>query len=492
MGIRTGAQYKQSLKDNRRLFIDGELVTDVTSYPPLQRVIDSVAATFDLQHDPAWQEVITYVSPSSGERVSTTYLPARSHAEFQQRLRCDYARTDATYGMMGRLTDFMSAFLLDQQLALRVSGFTDEADRTQAYIDRCREEDLCITHALIDPQSDRSRIDAPQEATRIVERRADGIVVSGARLLSTLAPIANECYVGPFYPRQAGEADFAVVFTMPMNADGLKIVARESYDKGRSLFDRPLTGRFDEGDAILVFDNVFIPDERVMIAGNIDAYNSLIGRAPGYVGVQATARSTAKLRFITGLCELVAQANGRAKSPRFQEMIGELIGLVHMAEGLQKAACIEGVEFIERMEAGTLFAPGHAIGEAVFPGAAGFAALTLFFPQANTQALETLKNIVGSGGITMTEADYENPELKPLIDRLLIGPGIDARHRLQLMKLAWDMTAEQFGSRQHLYEKYYSGDPIRNRINWYQHPKRLECEGLVRRLLGWEMPAPPG
>nr|ART38643.1 G500 [uncultured bacterium] len=485
MGIRTGVQYKESLRDGRRLFIDGQVVTDVTGYEPFRRVINTVAATFDLQHDLRYQDVITYISPSSGERVSKTYLPARTHAEFHERLRCDYARTQYTYGMMGRLTDFMSAFLLDQELALRVSGFDEAAARTQAYIDRCREQDLCITHALIDPQSDRSRTSAPMEGTHIVERRADGVVVSGARLLSTLAPIANECYVGPFYPRQPGEEDFAVVFSMPMNAPGLKIVARESYDKGRSLFDRPLSGRFDEGDAILVFDNVFIPDERVMIAGNIDAYNSLIGRAPGYVGIQATARSTAKLRFITGLCELVAQANGRAKSPRHQEMIGELVGLVHLAEGLQKATCLEGVEYIEALESGNLFKPREQLGEPVYAGAAGFAGLTLFFPQANTQALEILKNIIGSGAIAMTEADYENPELKPLIDRLLIGPGIDARHRLQLMKLAWDMTAEQFGSRQHLYEKYYSGDPIRNRLNWYQHPKLLECADLVKHLLEW-------
>ena len=484
MGIRTGQEYVESLRDGRRLFIDGELVTDVTEYPPLQRVINSVAETFQLQHDAVYQDVVTHVSPSSGDRVSTTYLPARTYEEFLQRHRCDYARTDFTYGMMGRLTDFMSAFLLDQEISLRAGVFTDAADRTQAYIDRCREEDLCITHALIDPQSDRSRVDAPEEATRIVERRSDGIVVTGARLLSTLAPIANECYVGPFYPRQPGEEDFAVVFTMPMNADGLKIVARESYDKGRSHFDRPLTSRFDEGDAVLVFDDVFIPDERVMIGGDVTAYNSLIGLAPGYTAIQAAARSTAKLRFITGLCVMVAEANGRAKSPRHQEMIGELIGMVQIAEGLQKSICVEGVEFLDMLTG----APGQrppGPGASPLPGASGIAALTLFFPRANTEALETLKNIVGSGGITMTEADYNNPELQPLVDRLLIGPDINAKDRLQLMKLAWDMTSEQFGSRQHLYEKYYSGDPIRNRVNWYQHPKRVECQDMVKRLLEW-------
>lgn len=109
-----------------------------------------------------------------------------------------------------------------------------------------------------------------------MERRKDGIVVPGARLLSTLAPVANEVIVGPYQPRLPGENDKCLLFSLPMNAKGLTILRREPYSEGRSVFDWPLTSRYDEGDAILIFDDVFVPDERVAIAGDIGAFNGIL------------------------------------------------------------------------------------------------------------------------------------------------------------------------------------------------------------------------
>ncbi|MDB5838858.1 MAG: 4-hydroxyphenylacetate 3-hydroxylase [Herminiimonas sp.] len=484
-GIRTGEEYVRGLNDGRRLFIDGKLVTDVTGYAPLKGVISTIAGMFDVQHTPEYQDIITYVSPATGHRVSKTYMPASTLEEFQDRLRCDYARTDLTYGYMGRLTDFMSAILLDLEAGLRAIGKTGAADKVDAYIEYCRENDLQITHALLDPQSDRSKPDAPNEAVRVVERRPDGIVVSGVRMLSTLAPVADECYVGPYFPRKPGEEEYTLTFVLPMNAPGLKIVARETYDKGASLFDRPLTGRFDEGDAILVFDNVFVPTERLLIDGDVEAYNKGRTNAAGYVGIQAITRSTAKLRFLTGLCSTVAHANGRDKTPRFQAQIGELVGLLALSEGMQQGACVDAARRVEARRHGQLSHVGDGISEPTHQASMGAAALNFFYPWVNTKAIECLRFAAGSGAIAMSEADYQNPEIQPLLDKWLIGPGIDAEHRLQLMKLVWDASSTEFGSRQALYERLYSGDPERNAQIWFMHPKRVEAEGMVKRLLGW-------
>nr|UII03343.1 4-hydroxyphenylacetate 3-monooxygenase oxygenase component [Paraburkholderia sp.] len=486
MGIRTGTEYIESLKDGRKLFIDGKLVQDVTTYAPLKRIIQTIADVFDAQHNEAYHDILTYVSPETGERVSKTYFPAQTVEEFRERRRCEYLRTDLTYGMMGRLTDFMSAFFLDQAASFRAQGFHEAAERTEWYIEHCRKYDLQVTHALIDPQSDRSREDAPNEAVRIVERRSDGIVVRGARLLSTLAPVANECYVGPYFPRIPGEDDFAAIFTMPMNATGLKILARESFDKGRSLFDRPLSGRFDEGDAVLVFDDVFIPSERVMVPGDVRGWNAALAATVGYVGIQAVTRSAAKLRFLSGLAALVAQANGRAKMPATQEKLGELVAYVAIADALGDAACVDAARRAEAHQRGEVGLAGRGPGEPRYSDQASFAALNVLFPSVNDTATDLLRMVAGSGPLAMTEADCDNPEIKPLIDRLLIGPAIDARHRLQLMKMVWDMTSTEFGSRQTLYERLYSGDPAKNRQRWFTSPKRIECEDMAKRLLGWQ------
>ena len=342
MPIKTGQQYIGSLRDGRRLYIDGKVVADVTAYPPLQGVIGTIAGLHDDQHDPALRDILTYVSPLPGERVSTTYLEAHTPAEFAALAGCFHLRAKRTFGLMGRLTDFMSAFLVDTAVALSALGKREAAARAEGMVELCRENDLQVTHALIDPQSDRSTLDAPSEAVQVVERRADGVVVSGCRMLSTLAPVANECYVGPYYPRRAGEEKFMLAFVVPMNTPGLTTLCRESFHRGESTFDRPLSSRFDEGDAILMFDRVLVPHERMIVDGDIEAYNGMLQARPGYTPLQATIRSILKLRFLAGLATAIARANGRDKLPRFQAAIGELIALISVAEGIRAGAIAEG------------------------------------------------------------------------------------------------------------------------------------------------------
>lgn len=122
------------------------------------------------------------------------------------------------------------------------------------YYEECREQDLCLTHTLIDPQIDRSKGPGEQvdpDATLHFVRETDrGIVVRGARMLSTLAPFADEIWVGPFYPRKPGEERYALCFAIPIDTEGLKFICREPYDTGRSAFDRPVSSRFDEEDAL--------------------------------------------------------------------------------------------------------------------------------------------------------------------------------------------------------------------------------------------------
>ena len=161
-------------------------------------------------------------------------------------------------------------------------------------------------------------------------------------MLSTLAPVANECYVGPYYPRKAGEEKFVLAFVVPMNAPGLSILGRESFHRGEDPFDRPLSSRFDEGDAILMFDRVLVPHERMIIDGDLEAYNGMLSARPGYTPIQATIRSTMKLRFLAGMATAIARANGRDKLPRFQAAIGELIALVSVAEGIRAGAIGRG------------------------------------------------------------------------------------------------------------------------------------------------------
>lgn len=498
MGARTGQQYIEGLRDGRQVYANGELITDVTTYPPFRGAIHELAKLYDAQHDPAYRDILTYPSPTTGERVSVSFLMAKTVEEIEQRLRNDRLRAELTYGMMGRLPDFMSAFITGMAFIRGLLGrHTPQfGENAWNYYELCREQDLCLTHVLVDPQIDRSRGVEAQEALHIVKETDAGLIVSGARMLSTLAPISDEIWVGPYMPRRPGEEAYAMIFAVPVATPGLTFICREPYDTGRDAFDRPLSSRFDEEDAIAIFDEVLVPWERVFAARDIETYNLGLLAMPGFTQLQGVTRGLVKLRFMTGLASLVAEAIGRSEMPRYQEMIGELVAYVEMGEGLLAAMAQEVYRNVTHPIGegnGGGLAPSAEVG--VIPGVGTITAapgrsmianstVRIFMPFAHNRAVEVLR-MVGSSGLVMTPTakDFEHPDLTEILARYLRGRSIPAQERVRIMRLAWDAMSTQFGSRQLLYENFYAGDPINNRILYWGTERRKECTALVQRFL---------
>ncbi len=492
MGARTGKQFIEGLRDGRRIHVNGDLVRDVTQYPGFRGVVAELARHYDRHHQPDLIEKLTFVSPADGLPVSNSFLTATSRQLMEARVAGERLRSQYTYGLMGRQPDFMNAWVTDMALVPHVLGAKDKkfAANASAYYAHCRDNDVCMTHTLVDPQIDRTKGVDDQQALQIIKETSAGIIVSGARMLSTLAPVSDDILVGPFMPRKTGEEAYAVAFSVPVASEGLRFIARETYDHERSAFDRPLSRRFDEGDAIAIFENVLIPWERVFIAGDIRAYNTMIIAFPGHVGLQAVIRGTEKLRFMTGLACKLAQVSGRHKMPRYQEMLGELVGYVQIAEGLIAAAANET---LRRVAANAEINGGAAdytqslnVTQGVHPfqNFAGGAAMRQFFPYVNTLVCDVIRR-VGSSGFVMTpsEADFEQREIKASLDGVLRGPEISARDKVRLQKLAWDAVATEFGSRQQHYEIFFSGDPYVGRVQQFNVAERGRCEALVDRLL---------
>ena len=474
MGIRTGQEYRESLRDGRTVYVNGERIKDITTYPPFHGIIDTMAGLYDLQPNPTHQPLLTYPSPTTSEPVSLSFLLAETVEDVERRWHAEEFRAEATFGLMGRLPDFMNALVTDAAAAHSFLGQRESrfGQNVLRYYEQCRDHDWCLTHTLVDPQIDRSKGPAeqadPEAALHFVRETERGIIVRGARMLSTLAPFSNELWVGPFYPRKRGEEPYALCFAVPMDTPGLKFICRESYDSGRSTFDRPLSSRFDEEDALAVFDEVLVPWERVFINGDIEASNYILGRAPGYALLQATVRGTVKLRFMAGLACHVAEAIGRTAAPHVQAQLGELVANVELANGLVRASAQDVVT--GRREGTSLRALA--------------ATLWVFIPQAQMRAAEIIRQLSGSGLIlTPTERDFSNPEIAPYLEKYLQGKDLSARARVQLFKLAWDMLGEQFGSRQLQYEWFYAGDPLFTRARFYHSPAVAQYKGMVERLL---------
>lgn len=496
MGIRTGAQYVAGLKDGRSLYIAGELVRDVTTYPPLQGIIRSLAEHYDAFHDPELQPLYTSPSPKDGRPVSNSFLIATTPEQMAHRVEGETLRKESTFGLMGRTPDFMNAFMTDiAMVAPHVLGHRDKqfGKNAIAYWEHCRDKDVCLTHTLVDPKRDYSKGVMDSGTVKIVKESAAGIYVTGARMLSTLAPTSDELFVGAFMPRQPGEEKLAVSFAVPVATEGLKFIARESYARGRSVFDRPLSERYDEGDALAVFDNMFVPWERVFVAGDIVAHNAMMPMYPGYLALQANIRGRGKLRFMTGLASKMANVIGRSEVQRYQEMLGELFALNELADGLIDA-CAEEVRDRSAEELARQTDPTFNLQEvagklmAVFgsPGKSNIAMamLRFFVPQVNAKVNGFIR-LLGSSSLvlTATEADFANPDITADLERYMSGAGVSARERVQVMKLAWDAVATEFGGRQELYEIFFAGDPALACQLFYRSPRRADYEALVDRLL---------
>jgi len=496
MGLKTGAEYRELLNDGRSLYIGGELVRNPNDYAPLQGIIQTVSEHYAEFYKPELQASYTYASPADGKPVSNSFLEAVSWPEIEQRMTGETLRKEATYGMMGRMPDFMNAFVTDMRLiAPHVLGHQDKAFAENAikYYEFCRDEDICLTHTLADPRKDYSKPLGEQNSVRMVREADDGIYVTGARMLSTLAPVSHELFVGPFMPRQPGEEAMALCFAVPVATDGVKFISRESYARGRSTYDRPLSERFDEGDSLVVFDNAFIPWERVFIAGDITAHNMMGPSYPGYLALQAAIRGRAKLRFMTGLAVKIAKTLGRSEVPRYRELIGEVLGYNELADGLVEAIGHEvqrnAVEEVARQndpdynlidlarETGMLFASPKR-------GMVGMSTLRFFMPFVNTKVNELIR-LMGSSSMVMTatEADFNHPDIADDLEKYMAGANVAGKERVQVMKLAWDAVSSEFGGRQEIYEIFFAGDPFMGRQLHYQTPKRDIYEAMVTRLL---------
>jgi 4-hydroxyphenylacetate 3-monooxygenase oxygenase component len=472
MSVRSGAEYEQSLKDGRVVYVNGERVRDVTAYPPFRGAVASLKGLYDLPRE--HRELLTYPSPTSGAPVSLSFLMADTVEQVERRARAEEFRAERTYGLMGRLPDFCNALVTDFAAARAYIGSRDAryADNLLRYYENCREHDWCLTHTLVDPQIDRSKGPAEQGdpflVLRLVRETDRGIVVRGAKMLSTLAPFANELWVGPFYPRRRGEEPYALCFAVPIDAPGLKFICREPYDTGGSRFDRPLTSRFDEEDALAVFEDVLVPYERVFINGDVEIFNGVLSRTPGYAQLQGIVRGLMKLRFLAGLACHLAETIGRADAVHVQAALGELVANAELVAGLVAAAGQEVAHGLTR----------------ALPHRSLAATLWVLIPQAQMRAVEVIRQLSGSGLImTPSEKDFANPEIARHLEKYLRGKGVGARERVQLFKLAWDLIGEPFGGRQLQYEWFYAGDPLFTRTRFYRSPVANEYKAMVKRLL---------
>ena len=475
MPARTGEQFLKGLRGPREVWVDGERISDVVDHPKLRGAAHALAEVFDLHHQ--HPDILLMPDEETGEPIPVSHMIPRSREDLSRRGKALRRVAEYSVGLMGRTPDYMNvtyAGFAGNRGEWANHGNEAGAERLVNYQKFLRRNDISLTHTIVQPTVDKTMGDAPQAgnpyALRKVGETAHGIVVRGARILATLAPFADEIAVYPALPLPAGADAYALSFCIPMGAPGLKFLCRDSVSASPNRFDHPLSSRFDEQDAFVIFDDVEIPRDRLFIDCNLASYNSVMTTSwPPNIQQQTMIRASVKLDFAWGLALRVAAAIN-ATDPETMRMIGEIWSYSEFTRSAVIAAETEAREW-----------PGGLWTPASGPLHALRGTLPLWFPRVN----EILR-LIGSHNVfaTPTAAQMADKDLRPLIDQYLPGAkGMPAEERIRIFRLAWDFAGSALASRNEQYERFYLASSPRNLARHLVFADRSRADRLVDRFL---------
>lgn len=475
MPARTGKQFLDGLKSDREIWVDGERVRDVTSHPAFAGAAKTMAELYDLQH--RYVDDCLIPDPETAEPINASHMIPRSRADIERRHPCLQRIAEHTVGLVGRSPDYLNvtfAGFAGRDDEWSVAGNEEGAANLVAFQKELRRRDLSLTHTIIHPTVDKSQPDVAAGGGDIVLHKVEdtrhGILVRGARVLATLAPFADELAVYPAHPIPTDGSRYALAFSIPMTTPGLKFLCRDSVSRGTNRYDHPLSSRFDEQDAFVIFDDVEIPSQRLFINGQVDVYNTVMwtGWFPNIMQ-QTMIRAQTKLEFAYGLGCTMANAIGDRSQPT-GEMLGELFGYAELARAAIRTAEVEAHEW------------GNGVW---FPNGQPLNQLKHFMPVWMPRANEILR-LIGSHNLlaTPTESQVKDRHLGPLIAKYLQGAnGATAAERIRIFRLAWDFAASALAGRGEQYERFYLASAARNRVHSHLIAPKERATALVDRFL---------
>jgi 4-hydroxyphenylacetate 3-monooxygenase len=485
MPARTGREYIERLAASTpTVQIHGETITSgIPDHPAFRNVVATYAHLYDLQHDPELQDVMTYESPTTGDRVGTSFLVPKTQADLVKRREMMSTWARYAHGMLGRTGDYLNSCLMALSEAGPWFAQADTAfgDNARNYYEMVREQDLLLTHTLIPPQANRSASASQQMggqlSAQIVSEDDNGIVVRGARLLATIGPTADELLVFPstVLRGRPEDAPYSYAFAINCDAPGLRFLCRESADHGRSHFDHPLGSRFEEMDAVVIFDDVKVPFERCFMLGHPELCNGFYSEtgAVNHMTHQVTTRTTAKTEYMLGLISLLTEAIGIEQFQHVQENIAEVI------------VTLEGIKAFVRAAEADASANPYGV---MTPKWEPLNAARNWYPKIYQRFPEILRKLGASGLMALpTEADVDGPAHDD-IEQYLQSATLTGSERVRLFRLVWDTCISAFAGRQALYEYYFFGDPVRMAgalVNSYDRASYAE---RVRAFLQQDQP----
>ncbi|MAG98274.1 MAG: 4-hydroxyphenylacetate 3-hydroxylase N-terminal domain-containing protein [Alphaproteobacteria bacterium] len=448
----TGAEYRTSLADGRATFFEGERVEDLPGHRVLGGAVNTVAACYDLFYDP---------KPGALSPLMT--IP-RSADDLKARIPLLHQADLLAHTTQQSIMTLITA-------AGRMPDLPHYGERIKAYVEELQSRDARVAECITDAKGDRSLSPGKQPDadayTHVVERRADGVVIRGAKLHISGASLAHELMVIPTKAMKEGEDDYAIACAIPVNAPGVRIVDvsyAPRHDDNRAF---PITSQKHCPEGFVIFDDVFVPEERIFLNGEV-RYAAVFAHSLGlWERLGGLAFMAAEADELVGFGQLIAEANGLDRAPHIREKISDMI--IHTT--LIRASLEAAVHNCKMGPNGEAFPDELFTNAGKYHGAANY-----------SHMVRHLHDIAGASTVTAPAiADLENNEVGALVRKYMSGAeGVDGEYRMRLFHAIRDLTADAYGGWKQLANLQSGGGLYAQRIVTRKH---YDLEEAKKRAL---------
>lgn len=449
--LRAGRDYLESLRDGRKVHLGGERVKDVTTHPAFRNAARSFAELYDRKRESEHVDALSY--EENGERFSVWFLKPRDRDGLRRRMTGHRRLASWSYGLLGRSPDHVASFVtgLVMQPELFEGNRKGFGENLTRYYDHLRRNDLFASYVVIGPQAGRNpelynRKGVQSPALQVTRETSGGIVLKGMKMLGTGAVFSDVIWIGNLLPLSPDQKSQAVTCAVAANAPGLSIWPRKSFEQhALGPVDSPFSSRFDESDAVVVFEDVKVPWEHVFLLDDAVLSREMYFRTPSHVmgNHQAVCRFLEKFGILLGLAYKAAEMNDVLQVPAVREILSRLAA----AEAGLRGMIAGSIEDAETGANGYMHVNRREL----------YAALAWCTTNYH-QLAEIVREMLGAGPFQMpAEAGFlSDPELRAQFDMYWAGK-TTARERLKFMKLAWDYLGSELAGRHGQYEKFYAG-----------------------------------
>ena len=477
MGLRTPEQFRNSLKDGRVVYYKGQRVEDVTTHPVLKIGVDSSAVDYELAETPEFRELAVVQTPE-GEAFSRFFLPPRSPEDLLLRRKLAETGSRICFGFPPFAkeggSDAVNALAI---LTAHCDASTGSryAERLEAFRHTLQREDPSISITMTDVKGDRSLRPSqqadPDLYLRKVRRVDGGMIVRGAKAHITTAPYTNEFCVLPTRAMTEADRDYAVAFAIPANTKGIRIIARSGpWEEG--LVDYPVANRAAMVEGLVIFEDVFIPDERIFLEGEWQFAGPLAGMFANFHRVTAAAYKYPFAELLAGAAQLIAEANGIERVAHVRDKIAWLVMYAESILALSEAACHKAIQDSRT----GLYYPDPVVGNAA----------KFFFADNYHQAVKAVQDIAGGIIVTVpSERDWNNAETRADLEKYMAGSQkVSAEERFKVIHLVKDLVASELGGFWEVTALHAEGSLAAERLATYAHADMKRYRKAARRAAG--------